>query len=151
MIAIKDSQIVDLIRSHKSSGFTFTEVLVVLAIVIAISAGAFIVGGNILEYSRYNAAKSQVSAIGMAVTEYKYSYGKYPAKLTDVVGTTSYPISQSYKEFVDPWGREIFYIRFPDRGPNGTAIIICYGADGEMNSDVGMNYLDKGDIALLLD
>ena len=114
----KESVVFDC-RKTKRSGFTLAEILVVLAAIICLAAGAVVVGKNYLESGRYNAAVSQ----------YKFEMEEYP----DSLNTLTQKVEQygpwlSADSLQDPWDNDYQYSfneadnRFAvwSNGPDGT-------------------------------
>lgn len=96
----KTSQVI-----HK--GFSFMEVLFVLCAVVAISSGAFLVGGNVLTSGKYNAAKADIAAISMAVAQYKFEIGSMPVNLAALtVAQGQYGPWLPSGDLQDPWGND---------------------------------------------
>lgn len=116
MLKIKDfsikNQVVSLVlkRYRQIKGFSFMEVLVVMCAVVALSAGAFVAGGHILDSGRYHTAKSDAAAISMAITQYKFETGSYPTSISDLTKSVGqYGPWLADKNIKDPWGRDYNY------------------------------------------
>lgn len=94
-------------RYRQIKGFSFMEVLVVMCAVVALSSGAFVAGGHILDSGRYHTAKSDAASISMAVTQYKFETGSYPTSISDLTKTVGqYGPWLADKNIKDPWGRD---------------------------------------------
>ena len=92
-------------RMHK--GFTFMELLFCLCAIIALSAGAFIVGGHIMSSGRYNTAKSDVATISTAISQYNFEMGHMPANIAALKSVEGqYGPWLPGGELKDPWGRD---------------------------------------------
>lgn len=97
-------------RYRQIKGFSFMEVLVVMCAVVALSAGAFVAGGHILDSGRYHTAKSDAAAISMAITQYKFETGSYPTSISDLTKSVGqYGPWLADKNIKDPWGRDYNY------------------------------------------
>ena len=107
---LRKESVVFYCRKTKRSGFTLAEILVVLAAIICLAAGAVVVGKNYLESGRYNAAKADVSAIAIAVSQYKFEMEEYP----DSLNTLTQKVEQygpwlSADSLQDPWDNDYQY------------------------------------------
>lgn len=91
---------------RKRKGFTLMEMLVVLGAVIALASGAFVVGNGILQSGRIGAARGDVAGISLAVAQFHFETGAWPASLNDLtaaLGDNGPWISQDW--LTDPWGK----------------------------------------------
>ena len=113
---------------HK--GFSFMEVLFVLCAIVAISSGAFVVGGHVLTTGKYNAAKTDVAAISMAVAQYKFEIGSMPSSLTALtVAQGQYGPWLPSGDLEDPWGNDYSLVIVN----NHEYVVMSNGADGANN------------------
>lgn len=95
---------------RRLSGFSIIDVMITVAIVVIIFSSALISGGNILDNGRYNAAKSDVAAISLAISQYKFEIGKFPATLDELENTNGqYGPWLSDSNRLDPWGNKYYY------------------------------------------
>lgn len=121
---------------HGNSGFTLTELLIVLVIVGLLAA---LVGPTL--YQRINPAKqsvarAQIENFMTALDSYFLDNGSFPTPQQGLNALRSRPESAAKwngpylkKEIpADPWGNPFIY-RAPGR--NGGYEIISYGADGK--------------------
>jgi general secretion pathway protein G len=123
-------------KSHKQTGFTLLELLVVLGI-IAMLAG--IVGPQVMKHmgeSKVKAAKVQIEELMAALDMYKLDLGSYPTSkqglkaLIESPDSTKYwngPYLRKLKVPADPWKNDYVYI-FP--GKHGKFDLYSLGADG---------------------
>lgn len=94
----------------KERGFSFMELVVVLSVIVAMASGAFVVGNSILQNGRFNAAKSEVAALSLAVSQYHFELGVWPDSLetlTTAVG--QYGPWADAESLSDPWGHAFNY------------------------------------------
>lgn len=98
------------LKKGRRLGFTFMELVFVLCAVVALSSGAFIVGNNILQNGRYNAARSDVAAISLAVSQYHFEMEAWPATLIDLTTANGqYGPWLDADGLTDPWGNGYNY------------------------------------------
>ena len=94
----------------KYRGFTFIEMLIVLCSIVAIASGIFVVGNGIFQTGRFNAARSQVAAVSLAVSQYHFETGSWPANLNTLTSSVG-----QYGPWIDadglrdPWGNQFNY------------------------------------------
>ena len=98
------------LRKGKQCGFTFMELVFVLCAVVALSVGAFVTANGVLQNGRYNAARSDVAAVSLAVSQYHFEVGSWPATL-DVLTTANgqYGPWLDAQGLTDPWGNSFNY------------------------------------------
>lgn len=86
-------------------GFSFMEILFCLCAIVAMSSGAFVIGGHIFTSGRYNAAKSDVATISTAISQYNFELGHMPATLNALtVADGQYGPWLPGGTLDDPWG-----------------------------------------------
>ncbi len=119
------------------SGYTLTEMLVVIAIIALIAA--FLTPGliNQMGRARAKAAQLQLETVASAVESFRSDVGRYPTQAEgmtvlmkepgDLEGWTG-PYLKDSKTANDPWGHPIQY-RLADDGM--TFFVMSYGADGK--------------------
>lgn len=126
-------------RSHRESGFTLIEIMVVIAIIGIL---ATLIVPNIMgrpDEARATAAKHDVGTINQALKLYRLDIGRYPTTEQGlkalVERPTSEPIPQNWKTGgylssvpKDPWGNPYQY---SNPGTRGEIDVISYGADGK--------------------
>lgn len=91
-------------------GFSLPEIVIALGIIIALASSAFAVSEHTMKAGRYNAAKTNVAALSVAVAQYRFEVGSLPANLTALtvkvddkgpwLGTSG---------LKDPWNRDYHY------------------------------------------
>jgi len=144
-------------RKNRQKGFTFLEIMVVVAI-LAILAGLIIprfVGRA--EEARKTKAIVQMRELMKALELYKLDNGQYPTTeqglMALVEQPTSEPMAKKWKKYLDkvpldPWKNQFIYIcpgadhgrksdvdREKTEGKYGFYDIICYGQDGIEGTD----------------
>ena len=98
------------VSNQKHRGFTFIEMFIVLCSIVAIASGIFVVGNGIFQTGRFNAAKSQVAAVSLSVSQYHFEIGSWPANLNTLTTTVG-----QYGPWIDadglrdPWGNQFNY------------------------------------------
>ena len=98
------------ILNKKSKGFSFAEILIGCFIIIAISTGATFTSSHFMESGRYNATKSNVSAVALGVSQYKFEMGTFPPTLKALTvksGTYGPWVHQSVLK--DTWNEDLLY------------------------------------------
>lgn len=94
----------------RKRGFSLIEMVVVISIIVALASGAFIVGNSVLQNGKFNAAKSEVAALGLAVSQYHFELEAWPGTLealTTAVG--QYGPWLDAESLSDPWGHAFNY------------------------------------------
>lgn len=115
-------------KQKASKGFSFPEILVTLGVIIALASGAVATADNMMRAGRYNATKSTVSAISVAVAEFRYEVDRFPTSLTEL--TTAVDGKGPWLSadgLQDPWNHTYMYEVTSDSsrfavwsaGPNG--------------------------------
>jgi general secretion pathway protein G len=144
-------------RRNRRRGFTFLEIMVVVAI-LAILAGLIIPRMvNRAEDARKTKAVVQMREIMKALELYKLDNGNYPTTeqglLALVEQPTSEPLPKKWKKYmdkipVDPWKNSFVYTcpgtdhgrkgdsdREKTEGKYGFYDLICFGTDGVESED----------------
>ncbi len=131
----------------RRKGFTLAELLVVLAAIICLGTGAVIVGRNYLESGRYNTAKADVSAIAIAVSQYKFEMEEYPETLEAMTQKVEQYGPWLHEDSLkDPWDRDYQYSF--DENTNSFAVW-SYGPDGANASGSKPTEFTGDDIGVL--
>jgi general secretion pathway protein G len=123
-------EITEAAKSAKSA-FTLVELLVVVAIIGTLSAGAVIGVPRILENSRRTAAQSQLQTLRTAIDQYNMDTKKYPETLAVLVEGEKPYIEGGQDSLVDPWGNDYIYKK---EGKKKFEIRSC-GPDEEPNTE----------------
>ena len=115
------------------AGFILIEILVAVAIIGILGAGAVVNVTANIESAKVTAAQESVNNIKGAVTSYYLKYKKYPTDLKDLVKEDSDGVAVlegGEGALEDQWGSEFKYER---KGSKIT--IISAGPDGEFGND----------------
>lgn len=114
-------------RSPCRRGFSFMEILFCICAIVAMSAGAFVVGGHVLTSGRYNAAKSDVATISTAVSQYNFELGSMPANINALtVAVGQYGPWLPADTLNDPWGNAYQLVILNDH----EYVVMSNGANG---------------------
>ncbi len=127
--------------THRQSGFTMVELLVVLAILALIATFAASNVFNILGGAKEDAAKIQIERLSSVLDLYLLDTGRYPSteeglraliqKPADVARWNG-PYVKNEASLVDPWGNPYVYSQ---PGPAGPYQIVSLGADGKVGGE----------------
>jgi general secretion pathway protein G len=94
----------------RRSGFTLVEIILVV-VIIGILAGIAIprMGGR-TEQAKISQAKSNITALGMAIQEYEMMNGEYPSSLEQLLDESKGgPYMEKKAIPSDPWGNPFVY------------------------------------------
>lgn len=121
------------LKKGKKRGFTFMELVFVLCIVVALAAGAFVTANSVLQNGRYNAARSDVAAVSLAVSQYHFEMGAWPTTL-DVLTTANgqYGPWLDAQGLTDPWGNPFNYAT----STNGNSFAIWSNGENRTNDSI---------------
>ena len=130
--------------THRRSGFTLIEIMVVV-VILGLLAALVVprIGPQVAEAQR-TTAQTQIRSIEDALEMYRMHNGFYPSTQQGlealVTAPTTSPVPKRYSEGGylkkvpdDPWGNPYVY-----RNQNGRIQIISYGPDGEEGGE-GIN------------
>jgi general secretion pathway protein G len=133
------------VRGSKS-GFTITEMLIVLVILGLIAAA--VTPGLIGRFDRakQRSAQLQLDTVSTALDSFYLDTGRYPSADTGLIALLSAPTDssgwagpylKSQRSLIDPWGRPLRY----DLTTDNQTIVMTYGADGreggeDLNADL---------------
>ena len=119
----------------RRKGFTLTEVLLVMAILVMIAGMAVVAIFSAQKRASRSAALNEIATLENACTQYRLQLQRYPAKLQDLftppqgVDPTKWGGPYLDKgDTKDPWGNEYQYeaneqndiVRISSAGPDGT-------------------------------
>ena len=99
-------------RKSSRSAFTLTEMLVVVAIILALAAIAVPITFSVLDSSKRDIAKSQIKgilvpAVGRYKLDQEVSAGELPAQLSDLLNSPKAGLKPD--QLNDPWGQPYQY------------------------------------------
>jgi len=126
-------------KSDPEAGWTFIEIIVVLAIILILTATVGVLAFQYIGQANTAAAKTQIQTFSMALNSYMYTNGKFPSQEQGLKALWQKPNGEPvpnnwtgpYLEKEpgnDPWGHPYQY-KVP--GPNGLPFgVFSYGADG---------------------
>lgn len=116
------------------------EILMGLLIIVAMSTGAIFISGHFMDSGRYNAVKSDVSAVALGVSQYKFEVGSFPpslAALTVKNGTYGPWVHESALK--DAWNNDLHYFNDgnqfavwsmgPNRRNESATPLVTFGGD----------------------
>ncbi len=101
------------VRQSRRGAFTLMEMLVVVAIIVALAGvgGVFLIGQ--LNESKVSTAKMKARNISKAIDIFQVDNGEYPHQLDQLLQkhpvTMKGPYLQSVDDLLDPWGRPFNY------------------------------------------
>lgn len=132
------------IHSGYQDGFSYIELIIVLAIMLILGGGISISSKGFIHSARRVSARNQIETYRLALSKYHFDCGSYPSKEQGLNALWEkpylYPIpaawSGPYLERMpgkDPWGNQFIYRR--DNFHNLPFVIICTGADGKEGGD----------------
>jgi general secretion pathway protein G len=116
----------------KRSGFTLIEIILVV-VIIGILAGIAIprMGGK-TERAKITQAKSNITALGMAIQEYEMMNGEYPASLEQLLDESKGgPYMEKKAIPLDPWENPFVYAA-PGAHNTHTFDLSCTTPKGEV-------------------
>jgi type II secretion system protein G len=117
-------------KTDPESGATFMEVLVTLAIIAILMTTIALAIGPIIDNARHTAAKSDISAMNIALTTYYAQNFDYPDESEWKQAIAPF-LTKEIK--TDPWGSDYMYMK---PGPNDLAYgIYSAGKDKVPDSD----------------
>ena len=111
-------------RRDRSSGFTMLEIMIVIAIIAALSAGVGVVVFNNFKKAQVKIGKQRVTEVLSGVTQFMIDNNTCPRSMEDLVGQ-KYVSKQGAK---DPWGKD-FILRCPGQKDPESADVSSSGPD----------------------
>ncbi|MHC4717433.1 MAG: type II secretion system major pseudopilin GspG [Planctomycetota bacterium] len=122
-------------RKRKRTGFTITEILVVVVIVAVLATLIVPKLWGRIGWTRQRVAKGNLPRIETAIEMFGSDYGRLPDSLDELVHRPAdideadwNDPSLRAKDLKDPWGREFIYV-VP--GEHGRYDLYSLGADGQ--------------------
>lgn len=136
-------------RRTRRSGFTLTEMLIVLAILVMLVALVVPRFMGARKRADENAARSQIGLFRGALERYALDTRNYPTTEQGLQSLLTPPSDDSESTLrgwegpyvsadaipADPWGNEYQYVYPPERGSADAPDIWSFGPDGEDNTD----------------
>lgn len=95
---------------QKRNGFTLTEIIVALGVIIALASGATVATSHLLKLNKHSAAMSGAATIAVAISQYMTEMEAYPENLNNLTsksGNKGPWLNASALE--DPWGQTYEY------------------------------------------
>lgn len=123
--------------SHRVSGFTLIEVMIVIVILGVLATLIVPKVINRPDEARVGKAKTDLASISQTLKLYKLDNRRYPTTEQGlaalVTKPSAAPIPESWKQLldkvpVDPWGQPYQYLT---PGVHGEVDVFSYGADGQ--------------------
>jgi general secretion pathway protein G len=131
------------------AGFTLSEVLRVLIILVIIGSVAVTVFTGTQDRASVNAATSNISLVRGAIDRYRLDFNKYPAKLEDLWtkpsdSTAAEKWTSEYLEPLkpDPWGNPYQYTAQGKNNP-GKYDLWSNGPDGQSGTEDDIGNWEK--------
>lgn len=141
------------LKKRNIRGFTFLEVIVVVAILILLATIVIVNYSGRVKQANYDAAKLQINEISKALEIYKIDNGFYPTTEQGLKALVEKPEvepipkkwRESYMDSVpkDPWGNEYVYIYPGSHEKNFD--LFSYGEDGVESEDDVVNWNKEED------
>lgn len=95
---------------QKRKGFTLTEIIVALGVIIALASGATAVTSHLFALNKHSAAMSGAATIAVAVSQYMTEMEAYPENLTALTSKSgSKGPWLSGSALLDPWNQTYEY------------------------------------------
>jgi general secretion pathway protein G len=119
-------------NSSKRSGFTMIEILLVVVIIGVLAGIAIPRMGGKAEKAKISQAKSNITALSMAVQEYEMMNGNYPPNLDALLDESKGgPFMEKKVIPTDPWDKPFIYAA-PGSHNTHTFDISCTTPKGEV-------------------
>ncbi len=123
-------------RLASRSGFTFIEIMLVIAIIAILAGVAAVATGGRTKKARVAAARADIDAIGLAIDTYEIDNGKYPRDLQNLLTSSGEPgwdgpyLKKADSAPVDPWGNPYQF-----QAGEKTYTLTSAGPDGSFGSE----------------
>jgi general secretion pathway protein G len=123
-------------RLGSRSGFTFIEIMLVIAIIAILAGVAAVATGGRTKKARVAAARADIDAIGLAIDTYEIDNGKYPSGLQNLLTSSGEPgwdgpyLKKTDGVPVDPWGNAYQF-----QAGDKTYTLTSAGPDGSFGSE----------------
>lgn len=131
----------------KRNGYTMIEVMIVLVIMIALSAGIFL-SSDLSSVGRDSKNKMIVNTVASAVSQFKFETGDYPVQLNDL--TTKKDIYGPYllaENLKDTYGQNINYSFSVDQK---FFMVWSNGKNKVSNSNSGIGLIAGDDVGIVI-
>jgi general secretion pathway protein G len=112
------------------SGFTLTEMLVVVAIIVVLAGIAVPITMGVLDNAKKDAASANVHTIVNAVTAYYLHYSQYPPDLETVRAYSGSGLKEEV--LTDPWNQRYQYALGASHGGSDAFEVWTVAPDGEL-------------------
>jgi general secretion pathway protein G len=140
-------------RYKRQAGFSFLEIIVVVAILSLLATLVVVNVGKNKEQADLDAAKLQINEYSKALELYKIDNGFYPTTdqglLALIEKPESEPVPRKWKPYLhtdhigrDPWGRPYIYIQ---PGSERDYDLFSYGPDGIESEDDITNWTKESE------
>jgi len=140
-----------LTATHRSSGFTLLEMVIVLGIIAMLLGGAIFASKGILGSSKMGRVDSDFQALSANLMQYKTANGIYPSTAQGLRALsekpTSSPVPRRWSAIMtkvplDPWDNAYMY-RYPGKKNASEPEIISKGPDGQENTSDDISSQDE--------
>ena len=128
-------------RGRRARGFSFLEIIVVVAILAILATLIIPRFTGRVEETRITQAQVQIKELQKTLEMYRLDNGKYPTTEQGLISLVQKPSGEprplKWKQYIDavpkdPWGNDYVYL---SPGPKGSVEIISLGPDGKESED----------------
>lgn len=136
-------------RSRRRAAFTLMEMLVVVAIIVALAGiGGFFLLGQLGEAKKDVASTQIRGPLTQAVQAYNLKHGQFPDTLEMLLDPSvrGGPYLESKDAIIDPWGKQYIYEKSgtKNKGLKPDIYSIPPGADGERDWIGNWSKIEQG-------
>ena len=125
-------------RTHRRSGFTLIEVMLVVVIIGILAGVAVVKFGGKTDQARVSRAQQDIANIGTALRMFELDMGEYPSSLAGLQqnpgGTKNWKGPYMEKLSKDPWQNDYQY-QYPGSHNKDTYDLFSLGKDGTQSGD----------------
>ncbi|MBQ0067712.1 MAG: type II secretion system protein [Phascolarctobacterium sp.] len=131
---------------QKRKGFTLTEVIVALGVIIALASGATVATSHLFKLNKHSAAMSGAATIAVAISQYMTEMEAYPDSLSVLISKSGSKGPWLNAEALkDPWNQDYVYSK---NETDGKFAVWSKGPDKTSNSSLGNSKCSGDDIGV---